>query len=99
MKGSFLSTSGGGVVKGWRALGNTIVFFDVVRAGKNASGSPRRGCGGGVQDEGDKVIVAERGDLVFVFNFHPFKSYSDYRIGCKAGTPLKVRAAVVPISR
>jgi len=34
------------------------------------------------KDEGDKVIVVERGDLVMVFNFHPTQSYSDYRVGC-----------------
>ncbi|KAL5007568.1 hypothetical protein ScPMuIL_016374 [Solemya velum] len=32
--------------------------------------------------EDDKVIVFERMDkLLFVFNFHPSKSYSDYRVG------------------
>ena len=32
----------------------------------------------------DKVIVFERSDvLVFVFNFHPCKSYTDYKIGVK----------------
>ena len=35
-----------------------------------------------MQDESDKLIVVERGDLVFCFNFHPVNSYSDYRIGC-----------------
>lgn len=34
------------------------------------------------KDEGDRIIVFERGDLVFVFNFHWCNSYSDYRIGC-----------------
>ncbi|KAH9329540.1 hypothetical protein KI387_001648 [Taxus chinensis] len=34
------------------------------------------------KDEGDKVIVFERGDIVFVFNFHWNKSYTDYRVGC-----------------
>nr|GMD46102.1 starch branching enzyme II [Ipomoea batatas]GME18060.1 starch branching enzyme II [Ipomoea batatas] len=34
------------------------------------------------QDEGDRVIIFERGDLVFVFNFHWTNSYSDYRVGC-----------------
>ena len=34
------------------------------------------------KDEGDKLIVVERGDLVFVWNFHPSNSYTDYRIGC-----------------
>ena len=31
--------------------------------------------------EGDKVIVFERNDVVFVFNFHPSNSYTDYKIG------------------
>ncbi|WOL11903.1 1,4-alpha-glucan-branching enzyme 2-2, chloroplastic/amyloplastic-like [Canna indica] len=34
------------------------------------------------RDEGDKMIIFERGDLVFVFNFHWSNSYSDYRVGC-----------------
>ncbi|XP_071908402.1 1,4-alpha-glucan-branching enzyme 1, chloroplastic/amyloplastic-like [Coffea arabica] len=34
------------------------------------------------KNEGDRVIVFERGDLVFVFNFHWNNSYSDYQIGC-----------------
>ncbi|KAJ6699299.1 protein 14-ALPHA-GLUCAN-BRANCHING ENZYME 2-1 CHLOROPLASTIC/AMYLOPLASTIC [Salix purpurea] len=34
------------------------------------------------KNEGDRVIVFERGNLVFVFNFHWTKSYSDYRVGC-----------------
>lgn len=42
------------------------------------------------QDEGDKLIVAEKGDLVFVFNFHPTNSYQDYRIGTKHAGPYKV---------
>lgn len=40
-----------------------------------------------LKHEGDKVIVFERAGLVFVFNFHPSESYSDYRIGVDvAGT-------------
>jgi hypothetical protein len=36
----------------------------------------------------DKLIVVERGDLVMVFNFHPTKSFTDYKIGCmNAGGP------------
>jgi len=31
---------------------------------------------------GDNIIVYEKGDLVFVFNFHPTNSYTDYRVGC-----------------
>jgi hypothetical protein len=38
-----------------------------------------------LQDEGDKVVVVERGDLVMVFNFHPTTSYTDYRVGCNNG--------------
>lgn len=33
-----------------------------------------------VKHEGDKVIVFERANLIFIFNFHPFNSYSDYRV-------------------
>ena len=42
------------------------------------------------KDEADKVIVVERGDLVFVFNFHPTNSYTDYRIGAYKQGPYKV---------
>lgn len=31
--------------------------------------------------EWDKVIAFERGGVVFVFNFHPHKSFSDYKVG------------------
>ncbi|KAJ9581593.1 hypothetical protein L9F63_023227 [Diploptera punctata] len=31
--------------------------------------------------EDDKVVAFERGELLFVFNFHPTKSFTDYRIG------------------
>lgn len=34
-----------------------------------------------LKNEADKVIVFERAGLLFVFNFHPTKSFSDYRIG------------------
>ncbi|CAL5225794.1 g8569 [Coccomyxa viridis] len=42
------------------------------------------------KDESDKLIVVERGDLVFCFNFHPVKSYNDYRIGCLLPGPYKI---------
>jgi 1,4-alpha-glucan branching enzyme len=29
----------------------------------------------------DKVVVYERAGLLFVFNFHPSKSFTDYRVG------------------
>lgn len=31
--------------------------------------------------EGDKVIAFERGGVLFVFNFHPTQSFTDYRVG------------------
>lgn len=31
--------------------------------------------------DGDKVLVFERGGLVWVFNFHPTQSFVDYRVG------------------
>ncbi|KAI3725241.1 hypothetical protein L1987_65022 [Smallanthus sonchifolius] len=34
------------------------------------------------QHEAERVIIFEREDLVFVFNFHWYNSYSDYRVGC-----------------
>lgn len=34
------------------------------------------------KDEGDRIIIFELGDLVFVFNFHWSNSYFDYRVGC-----------------
>ncbi|XP_044150047.1 1,4-alpha-glucan-branching enzyme [Bufo gargarizans] len=30
--------------------------------------------------EGDKIIVFERANLLFIFNFHPYKSFTGYRI-------------------
>ena len=34
-----------------------------------------------LKHEGDKVIVFERAGLLFVFNFHPTESFTDYRVG------------------
>lgn len=43
------------------------------------------------KDEGDKLLVVERGDLVLVFNFHPTQSYTDYLVGCyHPGTTLSI---------
>ncbi|KAK1324543.1 hypothetical protein QJS10_CPA01g00272 [Acorus calamus] len=42
--------------------------------------------------EEDKVIVFERGDLVFVFNFHPENTYEGYKVGCDL--PGKYRVAL-----
>ncbi|KZV21055.1 1,4-alpha-glucan-branching enzyme 1, chloroplastic/amyloplastic, partial [Dorcoceras hygrometricum] len=43
-------------------------------------------------DEDKKVIVFERGDLVFVFNFHPENTYEGYKVGCDF--PGKYRVAL-----
>ena len=48
------------------------------------------------KDESEKVIVMERGDLLFVFNFHPTNSYQDYRVGCSSPGDYKVRWGGVP---
>ena len=42
------------------------------------------------QHEEDKVIVFEKGDLLFVFNFHPSKSFENYKIGTKWGTEHRI---------
>ena len=40
-----------------------------------------------LKHEGDKVLVFERAGLLWVFNFHPTNSFTDYRVGVeKAGT-------------
>ncbi|GER55487.1 4-alpha-glucan-branching enzyme [Striga asiatica] len=41
-------------------------------------------------DEDNKVIVFERGDLVFVFNLHPENTYEGYKIGCDLPGKYKV---------
>lgn len=41
-------------------------------------------------NEEDKVIVFERGDLVFVFNFHPENTYEGYKVGCDLPGKYKV---------
>ncbi|TPX31684.1 1,4-alpha-glucan branching enzyme [Synchytrium microbalum] len=45
-----------------------------------------------LQHEGDKIIVFERGGLIFVFNFHPTESYTEYRVG--AGEPGKYKVVL-----
>ena len=40
--------------------------------------------------EDDKIITFEKGDLLFVFNFHPTKSFENYTIGTKWGTKHKI---------
>ncbi len=43
-----------------------------------------------LKHEGDRVIVFERAGLLFVFNFHPTKSYDDYRVGVEEAGEYRV---------
>jgi len=43
-----------------------------------------------LKNEEDKVIVYERAGLLFIFNFHPLKSYTDYRVGVEEPGEYKV---------
>jgi 1,4-alpha-glucan branching enzyme len=38
-----------------------------------------------VQDNNSRVLIFKRGNLLFVFNFHPQSSYMDYSFGVDAG--------------
>lgn len=38
-----------------------------------------------LKNETDKVLVFERAGLLWIFNFHPTKSYTDYRVGVEEG--------------
>ena len=40
-----------------------------------------------LKHDGDKVVAFERANVLWIFNFHPSQSYSDYRVGVEnAGT-------------
>ena len=43
-----------------------------------------------LKHEGDKVIVFERAGLLFIFNFHPSGSFTDYRVGVDVGGTYRV---------
>jgi len=43
-----------------------------------------------LKHEGDKVIVFERAGCLFIFNFHPTNSFSDYRVGVEEAGEYKV---------
>jgi len=40
--------------------------------------------------EDDKMIVFERGSLLWVFNFHSTKSFADYRVGASIAGKYKI---------
>jgi 1,4-alpha-glucan branching enzyme len=43
-----------------------------------------------LKHEVDKVVVFERAGLLFVFNFHPTNSFTDYRVGIDAAGEYKI---------
>ncbi|KAI9814003.1 MAG: alpha-1,4-glucan branching enzyme [Pycnora praestabilis] len=43
-----------------------------------------------LKNEQDKVIVFERAGLLWIFNFHPEKSFTDYRVGIHQSGTYKV---------
>ena len=43
-----------------------------------------------LKHEGDKVIVYERAGLLFIFNFHPTRSFTDYRVGVEEAGEYKI---------
>ncbi|TGZ77755.1 glycoside hydrolase [Ascodesmis nigricans] len=43
-----------------------------------------------LKNENDKVLVFERAGLLWILNFHPFKSFTDYRVGVEHSGKYKV---------
>lgn len=43
-----------------------------------------------LKHEDDKIIAFERAGLLFVFNFHPTKSFTEYKIGLNLSGSLKI---------
>lgn len=43
-----------------------------------------------LKHESDKIVAFERGNVLFVFNFHPTQSFADYRIGVEIAGEYKV---------
>lgn len=43
-----------------------------------------------LKNEADKVVVYERAGLLFIFNFHPTKSFTDYRVGVEEPGEYKI---------
>uniref|UniRef100_A0A4W6C238 1,4-alpha-glucan branching enzyme n=1 Tax=Lates calcarifer TaxID=8187 RepID=A0A4W6C238_LATCA len=41
--------------------------------------------------EGDKVIVFDRANVLFIFNFHPSKSFQDYRVAVEVPGKYKIK--------
>lgn len=43
-----------------------------------------------LKHDGDKIIVYERNNKLFIFNFHPTQSYTDYRVGVEKSGCYKI---------
>jgi 1,4-alpha-glucan branching enzyme len=43
-----------------------------------------------LKNETDKVLVFERAGLLWIFNFHPTESYTDYRVGVEQGGTYRI---------
>ena len=43
-----------------------------------------------LKHEVDKIIAFERAGLLFIFNFHPTKSFTDYRVGVDVDGEYKI---------
>ena len=43
-----------------------------------------------LKHDGDKVISFERAGLLWIFNFHPSQSYTDYRVGVEEGGTYRI---------
>jgi len=43
-----------------------------------------------LKNEADKVLVFERAGLLFIFNFHPSNSFTDYRVGVEEPGEYKI---------
>ncbi|KAF8272144.1 glycoside hydrolase family 13 protein [Lactarius quietus] len=43
-----------------------------------------------LKNEVDKVVVFERAGLLFIFNFHPINSFTDYRVGIDVAGEYKI---------
>ncbi|KAL7308829.1 alpha-1,4-glucan branching enzyme [Mucor circinelloides] len=42
------------------------------------------------KNDGDKVVVFERANVLFIFNFHPTQSFTDYRVGVEHAGKYKI---------
>ena len=43
-----------------------------------------------LKNESDKVLVFERAGLLWIFNFHPSDSFTDYRVGIEAAGTYRI---------